>query len=405
MMKMFPFRLPMLLDGSTGVMLSAAGMPEGACTEKWALDHPDIVREIQRGYVQAGSQAVYAPTFCANRVKLKAYGLADRVGEMNRELTAISRDAVGKDILVGGDMAPLGLFLKPFGETGFDELIAVYQEQAEALESAGVDFFIAETLMSLPEARAAVLAIRRVSDKPIFVTITCDESGRMLSGTPAEVALVVLQSMGIDAFGLNCSVGPDAMVPVMERLKPYAALPLIVKPNAGLPEMENGHAVFRMTPEEFTKHTQAFADCGVRIFGGCCGTDRRHISALAKAMESVPETLSVSDMARRYCASERELFPTEGTPDFGEQIVTSEFLADDLMDAEDSDAAGIWVHIADPEGLNMFEENQYQIKKPLLISAEDGELLSAAFAVYQGRAACREEDWQDSLQQYGAVRL
>ena len=404
-MRKFPFVLPLLLDGSTGVQLSNAGMPEGACTEKWALEHPDVIKNIQRSYVSAGSQAVYAPTFCANRAKLGDYGLADQVGEMNRALVALSREAVGPDILVGGDMTSLGLFLKPFGEASFQEFVSVYQEQAEALEQAGVDFFIAETLMSLAEARAAVIGIRRVSEKPVFVTITCDENGRMLSGTPAATALVILQNMNIDAFGLNCSVGPDAMVPVARTLAPYAQIPLIIKPNAGLPEIENGHTVFRLSPEDFAAHTGDFADCGVRIFGGCCGTDRRHIEALAQALKTVPDQIAAASDSGLYCATERELFPVDADTDFGENIEASEFLADDLMDAEDSDAAGIWVHIPDEEGLSAFEENQFQIKKPLLLSAETPELLCSAFCVYQGRAACREEDWLEELATFGAVKI
>ena len=401
-MKPFPFPLPLVLDGSTGVMLSAAGMPEGVCTEQWVLEHPDILRAIQQKYVQAGSRAVYAPTFCANRVKLAGYGLADRVAEMNRALVALSREAVGEQILVGGDMTSLGLFLKPFGEASFEDFVKVYREQAEALESAGVDFFIVETLMSLAEARAAVTAIRSVSEKPVWITVTCDEHGRMLSGTSAAAALVVLQGMGVDAFGLNCSVGPDAMVPVLREIAPYAQIPLIVKPNAGLPCVENGCTVFHLTPEEFASHTRNFAACGVAVFGGCCGTDDRHIAALARELEQISVQPPCGD-AERVCASDREIFPMDDSMSFGERIMASDELADDLMDADEEDTDGVWLHIEDETGLAAFEENQYLVRKPLKLTASMQELLLAAFRVYQGRAVCEKQAWTPKLAAFGAI--
>lgn len=404
-MHQFPFQLPLLLDGSTGVMLATAGMPEGVCTEAWALAHPEVIKEIQRGYVRAGSRAVYAPTFCANRVKLAGYGLADRVTEMNRSLVALSREAVGKDVLIGGDMTSLGLFLKPFGDVSFDEVVAVYEEQAAALESAGVDFFIPETLMSLAEARAAVVAIRNVSRKPIFVTVTCDAYGRMLSGTTATAALVTLQAMGVAAFGLNCSVGPEAMLPVVRDMSHYAAIPLIVKPNAGLPEIVDGRTVFLLSPENFAAHTDAFAACGVSVFGGCCGTDCRHIEALARALETVTPAQPSEDAGQYICTSEREIFSLEETLEFGARIDASVYLADDLIDADESNDGGVWVYIADAEGLEAFAESQYMIKKPLRLSAESPELLLEAFRVYQGRAICTKEDWFSELSAYGAINI
>ncbi|MBE6936446.1 MAG: homocysteine methyltransferase [Ruminococcaceae bacterium] len=402
-MNNFPFSLPLILDGSTGAMLSAAGMPEGVCPELWTMEHPEVITEIQQGYVRAGSRAVYSPTFCANRVKLAKYGLAARVEEMNRELVRISRAAVGEEILIGGDMTSLGLFLKPFGEATFEEFVEVYREQAAALDAAGVDFFIPETLMSLAEARAAVTAIRSVSDKPIFVTVTCDAAGRMLSGTSAAAALVVLQEMGIQAFGLNCSVGPEAMAEVIATLRPYAKIPLIVKPNAGLPVVEDGKTVFKLTPADFAAHTAAFAARGVQIFGGCCGTNFHHIEALTASLDGIPLTSPQAEGL--FCASEREVFALDPMPDFGERIEAGEYLADDLMDAEDAEAEAVWIHVADEDGLAAFEENQYLVKTPLRLSADTQELLRAAVRVYQGAPVCAAEDWFDGLAGSGAVKI
>ncbi len=210
-----PLSLPILLDGATGSELYKRGMPAGACTEQWVLGHPEALLELQRGYVAAGSQVLIAPTFGANRVRLEQHGIFGQVADYNRRLVELSRQAAGGRALVAGDMAPTGLFIAPFGESSFEELVAIYTEQAAALAAAGVDLFLIETTMTMPEARAAVLACKSVSDRPVWVTFTCDENGRTLSGTDVLAALIVMQGMGVDAFGLNCSSGPAEMLEQM----------------------------------------------------------------------------------------------------------------------------------------------------------------------------------------------
>ncbi len=205
-------RFPLILDGATGTQLQKRGYQGDVSAEQWVLDHPDSIRDIQRRYVQAGSRVVYAPTFGANRQKLEERGIFNQTAEYNHRLVALSRQAVDTRAWVAGDISPTGLFLSPLGEASFEELVDIYAEQAAGLEQAGVDLFVVETMMTLADARAAVLAIRSVSDRPIFVTFTCDESGRCLSGTDVAAALVVLQGMGVSAFGLNCSTGPEQML-------------------------------------------------------------------------------------------------------------------------------------------------------------------------------------------------
>ena len=158
---------PVILDGATGMNLQKAGMPAGVCPEQWTLEHPDVLKTLQRAFVQAGSNAVYAPTFGANRVKLRQYGLEGRTAEMNRALVALSRKAVGDGVAVGGDMASLGLFIEPFGDASFADIVEIYREQAQALADAGVDFFVAETLMQLFEA-GIVLAVSRQNDNKLL---------------------------------------------------------------------------------------------------------------------------------------------------------------------------------------------------------------------------------------------
>ena len=165
-----PLSLPILLDGATGSELYKRGMPAGACTEQWVLGHPEALLELQRDYVAAGSQVLIAPTFGANRVRLEQHGIFGQVADYNRRLVELSRQAAGGRALVAGDMAPTGLFIAPFGESSFEELVAIYTEQAAALAAAGVDLFLIETTMTMPEARAAVLACKSVSDRPVWVT-------------------------------------------------------------------------------------------------------------------------------------------------------------------------------------------------------------------------------------------
>ena len=191
---------PLILDGATGTMLQKAGMPIGVCPEEWILENKEVMVKLQQDYVAAGSDIVYAPTFTANRIKLEEYGLEDDIVKMNEELVALSKEAVGDKALVAGDITMTGLQLYPIGDFMFDELVEVYKEQASILAKAGVDLFVVETMMSLQECRAAVLAIQEVCDLPIMVSLTYNEDGRTLYGTDPATATVVLQSLGIDAI-------------------------------------------------------------------------------------------------------------------------------------------------------------------------------------------------------------
>lgn len=296
---------PIILDGATGTNLMEAGMPIGVCPENWVMEHPDVLLKMQSEYVEAGSHIVYAPTFTGNRIKLEEYGLQDRLVEINTTLVKLSKQAVDGKALVAGDMTMTGQQLFPMGELMFEELVDVYKEQAGVLAEAGVDLFAVETMMSLQECRAAVLAIREVCDLPILVTLTYNEDGRTLFGTPPETAVVVLQSLGVDAIGVNCSTGPMEMVPLVETMAEYSTVPLIAKPNAGLPELEGKKTVYRMTPEEFAEAGVALVKAGAAIVGGCCGTTKEHIRALADAVRGM-EIHKPLAAHRRILASERQ---------------------------------------------------------------------------------------------------
>ena len=280
----------MILDGATGSNLQKRGMPTGVCPEEWILEHPDVLIGLQREYIEAGSDVLYAPTFSGNRIKLEEYGLADQIGEMNHRLAELSFEAIrqadtDRRVLVAGDLTMTGQQLYPVGSLPFEELVDIYKEQVGFLKEAGVDFVVVETMMSLQECRAAVLAVKESSELPVMVTLTFAEDGRTLFGTNPETAALVMTAMGVDAIGVNCSTGPDKMVSVIEKMCRYTALPIVAKPNAGLPQLVDGETVYDMGPETFAQEMCVLAEAGADILGGCCGTTPEHIRQLVGLLE------------------------------------------------------------------------------------------------------------------------
>lgn len=269
------------LDGATGSNLALRGMPAGVCPEKWILEHEDVLIGLQKEYVEAGADIIYAPTFGGNRIKLAEYGLEDRLEELNTRLVSLSRKAAGDRALVAGDITMTGRQLFPMGTMKFEELIDIYKEQILVLARAGCDLLVIETMMSLQETRAAVIAAKECCELPIMATLSFESDGKTLYGTDAITAALVLEGLGVDAVGVNCSTGPDRMKAVIQIMKENISIPVIAKPNAGMPTLdENGKTVYSMTPEAFAKECVALVEAGAGIIGGCCGTTPAHIKAL-----------------------------------------------------------------------------------------------------------------------------
>lgn len=275
-----------LLDGATGSNLRKAGMPVGVPTEVWALEHPDVIQALQHAYVEAGSQIVYAPTFSANRISLSMHGMQDRLEELNTKLVAVSKEAVGGRALVAGDMTTTGKMLEPRGEISYQELYDVYREQALVLANAGADLIIAETMLAVDETIVLLDAVQSVCDLPVMCTLTLEADGSALYGGSAIEMVESLQEMGAAAVGLNCSVGPDQLEAVVRMMKSAAKVPVIAKPNAGMPVMdEKGMAHYNMDPAHFAVSMKKLVENGAGIIGGCCGTDPEYIRALAKMLD------------------------------------------------------------------------------------------------------------------------
>ena len=272
---------PVILDGATGSNLRASGMPVGVYTEQWVLEHPEVLQNLQRAYVEAGSQIVYAPSFSANRLSLSMYGLEDQLEQMNRALVQLSRDAVGDRAYVAGDMATCGKPVDVEGGVRYEELIEVYREQAQLLVDAGVDLIGLETMMGVTECSAAIEAIRSVCDLPVMCTLTLDAVGAAYFDGDAELAAQTLPALGADAIGVNCGQGPELYVSVIQRMRAHTDLPLIAKPNAGLPVIQSdGSAVYGMSPGKFAREMEKLKKAGAGILGGCCGTTPEHIRML-----------------------------------------------------------------------------------------------------------------------------
>ncbi len=276
----------LILDGAMGTELIKRGMPSGVCPEAWVLEHPEAVLQVQSQYAAAGAKIVYAPTFGGNRLKLNEFGLGDQVVEINRKLAALSRQAA-PNCRIFGDLAPTGQFVEPSGDLPFEEAVAIYREQVQGLLEGAVDGFVIETMMDVQEARAALLAVRELCDLPVMVTLTFEAGKRTLAGNDPVAALLTMQALGADAFGCNCSSGPEGLAEIIAQIKPYAEIPLVAKPNAGLPQFRAGKTVFPMEAEEFGAHADTLVGAGASIIGGCCGTTPEHIAALLAQAEKL----------------------------------------------------------------------------------------------------------------------
>lgn len=294
------------LDGATGSNLMKVGMPVGVCPENWILEHEDALLNLQRAYADAGSDIVYAPTFTANRIKLAEYGLEDRIEEINTKLVKLSKQAVDDNVLVAGDLTMTGKQLKPMGPLEFEELVDVYKEQIQYLDAAGVDLLVIETMMSLQETRAAAIAAMEVSSLPVMATLTFETDGRTLFGSDARSAAIALSALHVDAIGANCSTGPDQMCQIIRAMAEVTELPLIAKPNAGLPSLdESGNTVYDMDSDTFASEMVHIVESGASILGGCCGTSPEYIAKLVTKTKDMKVTRKSLE-GKRFLCSERQ---------------------------------------------------------------------------------------------------
>ena len=391
-----------ILDGAMGTMLQAAGLPVGQLPELWNLTHPDIVADIQRSYVEAGSQVIYANTFGANRHKIAGCGhsVEEIIAGGVQAARMAARDA---DVKVALDIGPIGQLLEPLGTLSFEEAYDIYREMVVAGERAGADLVIFETMSDLYEVKAAVLAAKEHTKLPVWVTMTFEATGRTFVGVTVPAMALTLTGLGVDAMGFNCSLGPKELLPMMEELCHWTEVPLIMKPNAGLPDPATG--AYTITPEEFARELAPAAELGVQIFGGCCGTTPEFIAALRWELAGkTPAPRSKPD--RHGVCSPTNTAELSGVRVIGERINPTGkkrfqqalregdmgYILEKGMEQQDAGAEILDVNVGLP-GLNepemmtrVVKSLQAVVDLPLQIDSSDPAAIVAGLRAYNGKA-------------------
>ena len=277
----------LVCDGAMGTMLYARGIFLNRSFDELNLTQPDLVAEVHQAYARAGADVIETNTFGANRVKLGAFGLADRVHAINAQGAKIARHAARDHAYVAGAIGPLGIRVEPWGKTGVDEAEEYFREQARGLLEGGVDLFVLETFRDVNEIGAAIRAVRSLCDLPIVAQMTTEEDGNSLDGVAPESFVPDLEQRGADVVGLNCSVGPAAMLETLERMARVSHVKLAAQPNAGKPREIEGRNLYLCSPDYMASYARRFINAGVRLVGGCCGTTPDHIRAIKAAVRSL----------------------------------------------------------------------------------------------------------------------
>src|SRR4051812_4906053 len=277
----------LVCDGAMGTMLYAKGIFLNRSFDELNIREPDLVGEVHHAYVRAGADLIETNTFGANRIKLGTFGLADHVHAINLQGAKLARHAAREHVYVAGAIGPLGIRIEPWGKTGTDEAEEFFREQARALLEGGVDLFVLETFRDVNEIGAAIRAVRSVCDLPIVAQVTTEEDGNSLDGAPPEAFVPALEHLGAQVVGLNCSVGPAAMLETIERMSQVAHVPLSAQPNAGRPREIEGRNIYLCSPEYMASYARRFIQTGVRLVGGCCGTTPEHIRHIKVAVRAL----------------------------------------------------------------------------------------------------------------------
>ena len=291
-MKSFPDRLQgnevIVFDGGVGTYLYEKGIYVNTCFDELNLTNPDIVTEVHRDYVSAGADVIETNTFGANRFKLAPHGLEKKVHEINLKGAQLARNAAKENVLVAGSVGPLGVQIEPLGKLSYDEARDAFKEQIAGLLEGGVDLIVLETFSLVPELQQAIGAVKELNPAiPIMAQVTIGDDGNLLSGAPLESFVKGISDSGVTTVGLNCSVGPKAMLDALETLKTLTSLPISVQPNAGLPQNIGGRNIYMTSPEYMAEYAKRFIQTGAVIVGGCCGTNPSHIRAIRRAVRAL----------------------------------------------------------------------------------------------------------------------
>lgn len=396
----------LLLDGAMGTYLQKKGMGSGVSPESFALERPGVLRDVYKAYMDAGAKAISACTLGANEYKLKELKIDADVYSVNRRLTELAAQAAGDRAFVLADVGSTGMFIAPLGELEFEQAVKAYKEQIRAIADGGADLIVIETMLDIQEARAAVIAAKECCDLPVIASMTFDGGGRTLTGTSPAAAAITLISAGADVVGLNCSTGPEQMLPFVRSMKEVSSVPLFVKPNAGMPRIVDGRTHFDMSATEFGAFIKPLCEAGANLIGGCCGTDPDYIREAATELAGLKPApwlnclpaavTSVSDevyLGKEFRVIGERINPT-GKPKLKEALRSGDYyeVLDMALEQKESGAHILDVNVGMPDFdeasamKSAIEAIAVKSKLPLSIDSSDAGVIENALRIYPGRA-------------------
>lgn len=425
-----------IFDGAMGTMLQEGGLKAGGCPELMNIEQPDVVRKIHEAYIDAGATMIETNTFGASALKLDHYGLEDRVVEINQAAVRIAHEASRGRAKIVGSLGPTGRFIVPLGDLAFEDAYGAFYEQAKALADAGADYLLFETCIDIQEMRAGLLAAKDATNLPVICQLSYSEDGRSVTGTDPQTAAVTLEALGASIIGVNCSLGPEQLVPIVQTLADNCSIPISVLPNAGMPRLENGRTIFPMGPAEFADWGAKLVAAGATYLGGCCGTTPAHIQALAAAVKNLPEAKrKPADTRLRLTSRSKTVIIDKNLPTtlIGERINPTgrKKLAEEIKNGslfsvkrEAVDQVRAGAHLLDVNmgvgGIDQVQAMHDAIREvsqitdaPLAIDTSDTKSLEAGLRAYPGRALInsvsaekeRIEEFLPLAKKYGAAIL
>lgn len=405
---------PRLLDGATATNLFQYGYSYDACLEEFILAHKNEFKALQADFISAGSDVIYTGTFGANAGALRRFNLQDKAYDLNKEIALLSKE-IANGRLVAGDISSTTLSIAPYGNVSFKEVVDIYKKQAAALNDAGVDLFVIETMSSVIEARAAVIACQAFN-KPIYVTFYFnDESGgKTLSGASPLCCLTAMQGLGVQAFGANCS-DIDTTITILKEIKDFAKVPLIAKPSAGEPNILLP-TVYDLSPVKFADVTSSLLESGATIIGGCCGTTPEHIKLLSEKLSSInldvnpSEPIEIIDSSNIILSDDLDAYVFDvDRIEFSEPIQCEYEMTDLFLEAEEQNCDIILVNIHSQDDAINFLENAHLATLPICINVCDASILETVLYLYNGIAMVDSQSMIDQSilhnisRKYGAI--
>ena len=401
-----------IFDGAMGTMLHNAGLPTGTCPELWNIEQAAAVIAIHQSYIASGADIIETNTFGANRIKLSHYGLQDKVSLINTAAVQAARAACLPNTKIAGSVGPTGKLIAPLGDLTFDHAYEVFFEQISALHQAGVDMILIETIIDIQEMRAALLAGKAATDKPIICQMSFGADGRTITGTDPATAAIILEAMGADVIGANCSLGPAQLLPIVEALAKTVSCPISIQPNAGMPKLINKQTIFPMTPEEMGTWASRLALAGASYIGGCCGTTPEHIKAIKEAVKHISApllpNLKQKNKVTALTSRSKTIYIGDGCPTaiIGERInptgrkqLAADIKAGEFVSVKKEALAQLraGAHILDVNmgvpGIDQsyamkhaIQELSMLVDAPLVIDTTDAKALEAGLKAYPGRA-------------------